>query len=46
LEMAKVLLDALAEEDERGLEGELREFVDDDLLLLDLALEEVSPELG
>jgi hypothetical protein len=46
LEMAKVLLDTLAKEDEGGLEGELREFVDDDLLLLDLLLQEVPPELS
>jgi hypothetical protein len=46
LEMAKVLLGAFAEEEEGGLEGKLREFVDDLFLLLDLDLQEVPPELG
>jgi hypothetical protein len=46
LEMAKVLLDALAEEEEGRLERKLRKFVDDLLLLLDLDLQEAPPELG
>jgi hypothetical protein len=46
LEMAQVVLDALPEEEKSGLEGEGGELLEETDLVVDLLLEEGSPERG
>jgi hypothetical protein len=46
LEMAQVVLDALSEEEKSGLEGEGGELLEETDLVVDLLLEEGSPERG